>query len=312
MDALSHSRSNLFNFSSKVFLMKLIFLGTAAGRPTRKRNLPSIALQYDGETILFDCGEGTQRQMISLVSPSKIDKIFISHFHGDHYLGLGGLLQTMSLNKRETPLSIYGPKGATHFLRNFFSSGHFGIRFSIHVYEMEEDTVEEEEYSIRSFPVDHGVPTLGFTFQEKEKRGRFLEEEARSLGIHGRLFSEIERDGFVIIEGKKITLEEVTGPRRPGKKIVFSSDTVPCPRVEEEARNCDILIHEGTYITDEDRHGTYHTTVKEACELALRSGARKLVLTHVSQRYEEEEVIQEAEQYFPDVVVAHDLLEIEL
>jgi ribonuclease Z len=292
--------------------MKLIFLGTAAGRPTRNRNLPSIALQYNGEVILFDCGEGTQRQMISLVSPSKIGKIFISHFHGDHYLGLGGLLQTMSLNKRETPLSIYGPRGAAHYLENFFSSGHFGIRFPINIYEMGEDTVEEEAYTIRSFPVEHGVPTIGFTFEEKEKRGHFLDEKARSMGICGRLFSEIEQKGFVIIDGKKITLEEVTGPRRPGKKIVYSADTVPCEQVLKEAKHCDILIHEGTYIHDEDRCGTYHTTVREACELAAKAGVKTLVLTHISQRYEDEEVQKEAEKYFNSVIVAYDFLEIEL
>lgn len=292
--------------------MKLIFLGTAAGRPTRRRNLPSIALQFNGEIILFDCGEGTQRQMISLVSPSKIEKIFISHFHGDHFLGLGGLLQTMSLNKREKPLSIYGPVGATNFLKNFVSSGHFGIRFHIFIYEMEEDIIEEEEYYIRSFPVTHGVPTLGFVFEEKEKRGKFLEEKAKSLGIHGRLFSEIERKGSIEIDGRKITLEEVTGPRRPGKKIVFSADTVPCEKVVQEARNCDILIHEGTYITDEDRSGTYHTTVKEACEIASKAGAKKLVLTHISQRYEDDEVLKEAEKHFAPVLVAHDFLEIDV
>ncbi|MBU7018657.1 MAG: ribonuclease Z [Theionarchaea archaeon] len=290
--------------------MKLIFLGTAAGRPTLRRSLPCIAFKYNGETILFDCGEGAQRQMISLVSPLKIEKIFISHFHGDHYLGLGGLLQTMSLNRREKPLSIFGPQGSTRYLKNFFSSGHFGIRFPIYIYEMEEDTVEEDTYIIRSFPVEHGVPTLGFVFEEKEKRGRFLEEKARSLGIHGRLFTEIERNGFVELEGRKILLEDVTGPRRPGKRIVLSSDTVPCDRVLQEAQDCDLLIHEGTYIAEEDRRGTHHTIVQEACNIAAKAGVKKLVLTHISQRYEDDEVLREAEKYFNPVVVAFDFLEI--
>ncbi len=149
-------------------------------------------------------------------------------------------------------------------------------------------------------------------FEEKEKRGKFLEEKAKSLGIYGPLFSEIEKKGFVKIKGRKITLEEVTAPVRPGKKIVFSSDTLPCERVVEEARNCDVLIHDSTYIDDEDRHGTYHTTVKEACEIASRANAKKLVLTHISQRYEEEDIMKEAEKYFTPVMVAHDFLEIEV
>lgn len=292
--------------------MKLIFLGTAAGRPTRTRSLPCIALKYNGEVILFDCGEGAQRQMLSVVSPSRIKKICISHFHGDHYLGLGGLLQTMSLNKRQTPLSIYGPKGSIHYLQNYFNSGHFGIRFHITVHELEEDIIEEEKYFIKSFPVNHGVPSIGFIFEEKEKRGHFLEEKAHSLGIKGRLFSEIEKKGKIEINGRKITLDEVTGPRRPGKKIVYSADTSPCDTVVKAAQDCDVLIHEGTYIAEEDRRNTYHTTVKEACDIARQANVSKLVLTHISQRYEADEVKKEANQCFDNVVVAYDFLEIDI
>jgi ribonuclease Z len=218
----------------------------------------------------------------------------------------------MSLNKREAPLSIYGPIDTTSYMNHYFSSGHFGIRFPISLYELEENTVEEEAYTIKSFPVDHGVPTLGFVFEERVKRGRFLDDKARSMGIHGKLFTEIEEKGSVTIEGRKITLEEVTGPVRPGKKIVFSSDTLPCERVVKEAEDCDILIHEATYIFDEDRQGTYHTTVQEACELARRARVKQLVLTHVSQRYEEEDIIKEAQAHFEPVIVASDFLQIEL
>jgi ribonuclease Z len=304
--------SNLIKRPVDKMGMKVVFLGTAAGRPTRNRSLPCIALQFEGETILFDCGENAQRQMISVVSPSKIGKIFISHFHGDHYLGLGGLLQTMSLNKRETPLSIYGPQGTIEYLKHFFASGHFGIRFDITLYEMEESVIEEDLYCIRSFPVDHGVPTIGFVFEEKEKRGRFLEEKAKSLGIRGRLFSEIEEKGQIEINGKIITLEEVTGPPRKGRRVVYSADTLPCQKIVEVADHCDLLIHEGTYLNDEDRHGTYHTTVREACEIASKAEVKALVLTHISQRYEEEEIKEEAEKWFPGAVVAEDLMEIEM
>ncbi|MFQ6088395.1 MAG: ribonuclease Z [Candidatus Methanofastidiosia archaeon] len=292
--------------------MKLIFLGTAASKPTLSRNLTAIALQFEGEVILFDCGEGTQRQMLRRVSPSKISNIFISHFHGDHYLGLGGLLHTLSLNKREKPLNIFGPENTKNFLQSLFSSGYFGINFKVRLRELGNTKLEFEKYFIHSFKVEHGVPTLGYLFSEKDKRGKFLKNKAESLGIKGRMFKELEIKGRIEVEGREVLLEDVTGKMRKGKKIVYSSDTKPCKALENFAKDADVLIHEATFMSEEEREGTFHTTVKEACELAGRCNVGKLVLTHFSQRYSQEEISKEAKRYFENVIVAEDFLELEI
>ncbi len=290
--------------------MKVVFLGTAASKPTKERGLSSIAIQYQGNVVLFDCGENTQRQMISLVKPSKVSSIFLTHFHGDHVLGIPGLLMTMSLEERTDPLSIYGPKNTIYFLQNLFKSGHFGITFNVDVHELEDgDTIDFEDFYIRVFETDHSVPSLGYIFKEKDKRGNFIEEKAKKLGIEGRMFSQLEKNGEIIVNGRKITLDEVTGPKNIGRSVVYTGDTLPTPISWEEA---DLLIHESTFLKEEDRGDTYHSTIQEACEAAQKIGAKKLALTHISQRYNTEEIENEVKKYTDNVVIAEDRMMIEL
>lgn len=290
--------------------MNVIFLGTAASKPTKERGLSSIAIQYHGNVVLFDCGENAQRQMISLVKPSKISSIFLTHFHGDHVLGVPGLLMTMSLDERTDPLSIYGPKNTAYFLQNIFKSGYFGITFDVNVHELEGgETVDFKDFYVRTFETNHGVPSLGYIFKERDRRGNFIEDKAKKLGIKGRMFSKLEKDGKITVNGKKVTLDEVTGPENIGRSIVYTGDTLP---INIPWREADLLIHEGTFLTEEDRGDTYHSTVQEACEAAEKIKAKKLAVTHISQRYTAEEIAQEADKYTDSIVIAEDKMIIEL
>jgi len=290
--------------------MKVVFLGTAASKPTKERGLSSIALQYKGNVVLFDCGENAQRQMLSLIKPSKISSMFLTHFHGDHILGVPGLLMTMSLNERKEPLDIYGPKKTVYFLKNFFKSGYFGITFDVIIKELKDkDIIDFKEFYVQSFETNHGVPSLGYIFKEKDRRGSFMEEKAKKLGIKGKMFAELEKKGEIYLNGRKIRLEEVTDPKKIGKSIVYTGDTLPVDIPFEE---CDLLIHDGTFLNDQDRNDTYHSTVKEACETAVKIKAKKLVLTHISQRYSIDEIQEEAWKYLKDTIIAEDFMVIEL
>jgi ribonuclease Z len=290
--------------------MKVIFLGTAASKPTKERGLSSVALQYQGEVILFDCGENAQRQMISLIKPSRISAIFLSHFHGDHVLGVPGLLMTMSLNQREDPLEIFGPEKTIYFLKNLLNSGYFGITFEVRVKELEEnEKVDFKDFYVQCFKTDHGIPSLGYIFKEKDRRGSFIEEKAKKLGIKGKIFSELEKNGEIILNGEKISLEDVTGSKKRGRSVIYTGDTLP---VDIPWEHCDLLIHDSTFLTEEDRNETYHTTVREACDAAVRAEAKTLVLTHISQRYSVDEILEEARKYCENTVVAEDLMVIDL
>jgi len=290
--------------------MKVVFLGTAASKPTKERGLSSIALQYKGNVVLFDCGENAQRQMLSIIKPSKISSMFLTHFHGDHILGVPGLLMTMSLNERKEPLDIYGPKKTVYFLKNFFKSGYFGITFDVIIKELKDkDIIDFKEFYVQSFETNHGVPSLGYIFKEKDRRGSFMEEKAKKLGIKGKMFAELEKNGEIYLDGRKIRLEEVTDPKKIGKSIVYTGDTLPVDIPFEE---CDLLIHDGTFLNDQDRNDTYHSTVKEACETAVKIKAKKLVLTHISQRYSIDEIQEEAWKYLKDTIIAEDFMVIEL
>ncbi|WP_324735371.1 ribonuclease Z [Thermococcus sp. SY098] len=279
-------------------MLEVIFLGTGGIMPTRERNVPSIALRYKGEIILLDVGEGTLRQLnTAKLSPMRIEKIFITHFHGDHYLGLMSLIQTMTLWNREMPLHIYGPKYTFEFIQNYLKSGFFAPSFEIHIHELGETRLKFGDYEIWSFKVEHGIPALGYVFKEKDKRGNFNLEKIRELGLKpGPWMKELELKGKIEINGQIIYLEDVTGERRKGVKVVYTGDTEPCKRIELFSERADLLIHEATYLTGEERGESYHSTVSEACEVARKAKVKLLALFHRAPRYKYDEYLQKAKQ----------------
>ncbi len=277
-------------------MLEVVFLGTGGIMPTRERNVPAIALRYKGEIILFDVGEGTMRQMnTAKLSPMKVEKIFITHFHGDHYLGLAALIQTMNLWDREKPLHIYGPKYTFEFVQHFLNSGFFRPGFDIHVHELGETRLKFGDYEIWSFKVEHGVPALGYVFKERDKRGKFLPEKLKEYGLEeGPILGKLEREGQIEWNGRIIRLEDVTGPRMKGLKVVYTGDTEPAERVRLFAERADLLIHEATYLSPDDRGDSYHSTVEEACDIARRAKVKLLALFHRAFRYTYEEYAREA------------------
>jgi len=268
--------------------IEILFLGTGGIMPTKERNVPAIALRHGGEILLFDVGEGTIRQMnTAKLSPMKVSKIFITHFHGDHYLGLAALVQTMNLFDRKNPLHIYGPKRAFEFIGNLLKSGFFKPGFSIHVHELGRARLKFKGYEVWSFEVSHGIPALGYVFKEADRRGRFLLDRLEKLGIKpGPILGELERKGIIEVNGRRISLEEVTEPKRMGVKFVYTGDTEPTETTVLFARNATVLVHDATYLNPKHKGESYHSTVLEACEIARTAGVNLLVPFHRAFRYD--------------------------
>ncbi len=293
---------------------QVIFLGTAGSMPTKSRGLPCIAIRRKGELLLFDCGEGAQRQIIKagIGFPSKF-KIFITHLHGDHVLGLPGLLQTLSLLDRSAPLEIYGPKGLRDFIDSIKETVRFLLTFDVMVKEIGEGIViEDKEYIVRSSWTDHSIPCLAYSLEEKPKPGKFYPEKAISLGIpRGPLWKKLQL-GFTIKlpDGRVIEPSQVLGPPKPGVKIVYSGDTRPCGAVINLALNADLLIHEATFDDSlaERALRDGHSTSSQAAEVALKANAKFLALFHVSARYEGRlnVILNQAKKIFPNAIVAED------
>lgn len=300
--------------------LHVVFLGTAGSVPTPKRSLPAVLIQRKGEQIMFDCGEGVQRQMIKAKAGfHKKMKIFVTHMHGDHVLGLPGLLQTMALLDREKKLDIYGPSGIKRFLENIRETVQFVLTFPVEIHEIYEAGVvcEENEYVIQAVRANHVIPSLAYAFIEKPRPGRFFPEKAKALGVpEGPLWSKLQHGHKVRLpNGKVVNPEEVTGLPRPGRKIVYTGDTRPFKGFAKFATNADLLIHDATLDDDlaERAEEDGHSTPSQAAKNAKKAKVKQLILTHVSARYEDtSKLLAEARKFFKNTLVAEDFMKIEI
>ncbi|MBT8479788.1 MAG: ribonuclease Z [Gemmatimonadetes bacterium] len=298
--------------------MRITFLGTSSSRPTVRRNVSSIAVQREGEMFLFDCGEGTQRQMMRYGVGFGVREIFISHLHADHYLGLPGLLRTMSLQGREDELVVWGGDETEATLRAAIDLGGDRLQFPVAVRELPGgEAVRYDGFEIRAFPVEHTMGSVGLALVEDDRLGRFDAEAARMAGVEeGPDFGRLHRGEDVRVEsGEVVAAADVVGPTRPGRTLVFSGDTRPCDSTVEVARGADLLIHEATFSDAEAGRAreTRHSTATEAAMLARQAEVRKLVLTHFSARYSEQayRLLKEAEVVYP-ALAAEDGLSLEV
>ncbi len=298
--------------------MKLVFLGTGGSYPTPNRNVPCSALKYDGDILLFDCGEGSQRQlMMSSLSFMKVKKIFISHFHGDHFLGIPGLVQSMNMNDRDEPLEIYGPQGSSSLIKGLISRGFFGPGFPIHITELKPGArLDFDSYYIRSIMSDHDVPSLAYAFEERDRKGRFDRQRAIDLGVpEGPLFSDLHSGSAVKVNGDEIRPEQVVGPPRRGRKIIYSGDTRPTQRMIEASDRADVLIHDSTFDSSMSERAMErgHSSTEMAAKIACEADVDKLFLVHISPRYTDGKILEkEAREIFENTMVPDDLSEYEL
>jgi len=295
--------------------INITFLGTGAAVPTLKRRHAAILFQYGGDYFLFDCGEGTQLQLEKVrVSPMKLSKIFITHWHADHFAGLLPMIESLHLSRRTEPLEVYGPE-ASRFIDALIELSYWGIGFEIKAKDVNEDDVVEklidnERYEIYSIRVEHSVPTVGYCFKEKDHWNIDV-NKAKKYGLEGKILREIKAKGKVKI-GKKIVRLEQIATKKEGRKIVYSGDTVPCRQLFEMARGADLLIHDGTFIELPSLERP-HSSAIEVAKLAKKYKVKKLVLTHLSRRYKTgKEVLDAVKPIFKNAIVAEDLMKITL
>ncbi|MGK7311114.1 MAG: ribonuclease Z [Candidatus Longimicrobiales bacterium M2_2A_002] len=298
--------------------MRVVFLGTAASRPTVGRNVSAILMQRLGETLLFDCGEGTQRQMMRYGTGFALHDIFFTHMHADHLLGLPGLLRTMGLQGREETMRLHCARGERAIVDAAVHLGVDRIPFPVEIRELGPgDAVERDGYDIVPFRTRHGRHSLGYALVEHDRLGRFDPERARELGVpEGPLWGRLHRGETVEADGRTVDPDAVVGAARPGRRVVYTGDTRPQETTVEHARDADLLIHEATFAEEEaDRaRETEHSTAREAAIIAREAGARRLALTHISPRYgiDPTALEQEARAVFPGAMVARDGMEIEI
>jgi ribonuclease Z len=300
--------------------LSIRLLGTSASRPTVERNVSSLAIHREGETLMFDCGEGTQRQMMRYGISFALEDIFFTHMHADHLLGVIGLIRTMALQGRTERMRLWGPRGSAKVLKRAESFGFERPTFPVEILELSpEEPVKRNGYAIVPFPVDHrGAISVGYALIEEERKGRFNPEMARELGIpEGPMWGQIHRGIPVTLEdGRVIDPKVLVGERRPGRKVVITGDTRPCLATIEASLHADVLIHEATFGDEEAERAveTGHSTAREAATVARQAGVGRLILTHFSARYSRDasELDREARSMFGDTLIGKDGMEIEV
>ncbi len=290
-------------------IVKVIALGTSGSTPTKERQMPSFAFIYDGDVLLFDCGEGTQMQMLKYgINLSKVKAIFVSHAHGDHTIGIAGLVRSLAMTSRKEPLQIFVPKGYERVIKSLLVFDRAILNYPIIVTGVSTGTIyKTKSYTVRAFRLNHTIPDYGYVFQENPKR-RFIEKKAKKSGIRNEMFSLLQKKGKIKVNGKTITLNSVTLLQN-GKKIVYATDTRPAKITEIESKGADLLIHESAYTENEKKLAIErkHSTAKEAALVARHAKVKMLLLTHISARHRtDENILKEARSIFKGTVVAKD------
>jgi len=290
-------------------MINITFLGTSGSSPTKTRNLPSVALEYNGSIYLFDCGEGTQRQMLRYsINISKVKVIFISHIHGDHIIGIAGLIRTLALNKRQKPLDIFVPSGYEHAASQLISFDRALIGFDINIKPITTKIIyKEKQFSVRAVKLIHSVPTYGFVFEENDKL-HFIKEKAKEAGLRGSMFSQLIAKKHLNVNGKSISLNDMTYIEK-GLKVAYITDTRPVSASIGAIKGAALLIHEATFASAEKAlaRDRKHSTSEEAAQIALKAGVKRLMLMHISSRYRSTaKILKEARKIFPDTGIAKD------
>lgn len=299
--------------------IRIVFLGTSAGAPTRTRNVACVGVVLDGRALLFDCGEGTQQQLLrGPIRLGALEGIFLTHLHGDHLYGLPGLIATLGMYGRITPLDVYGPSGTIAYFDAVRRTSYFNPAFDVTVRDVGEGLVcRGPDYRVEAAPLEHSVECLGYALIEDDRPGTFDLARARALEIpEGPLFGRLQRgEDITLPDGRTIHPNDVLGPTRPGRRIVYCTDTRPCDAAVTLGAHADVLIHESTYADDMATEAVdrYHATAREAAGIAARANARHLILTHISGRYRDTtKLLAEARSVFPSTTIASDFAEHEV
>lgn len=306
--------------------MRITFLGTSAGVPTRARNVSCVALRLPqrGEVWLFDCGEGTQHQLLrSDLNISQVSRIFITHMHGDHVYGLMGLLATCGMSGHARGVSVYGPRGIGEYVREVSRRTQLHTSYPLEVREVSEGTVfEDEEFAVRCAPLKHRLPAFGYRVDERDRPGHFDVERARAEGIPpGPLYGRLKRgESLTLDDGRAFDGADFCGPALRGRSVVYCTDTIYCRSAVELSRGADLLIHEATFAEADEGLAvrSTHSTAGMAARVAREAGVRRLMLTHFSPRYfpgnqtGPDDLLREARAVFPAVELAHDFLSVDV